>query len=121
MKATPSMHFTTADRIRILEEYDSYPRGDERRGLLLRRHGVYTSQIAKWRARLARGDQSLDPLPPGPKRPPVHPLAAEVARLTQENTRLHAQLAKAEAIIEIQKKVATLLGTTVMATSDGSA
>ena len=39
-----------------------------------------------------------------------HPLADEVARLQQENTRLQARLATAEAVIEIQKKVAFLLG-----------
>ena len=38
---------TAAERRAILEEYDSYPRGDGRRGALLRRHGVYTSQISK--------------------------------------------------------------------------
>jgi hypothetical protein len=39
-------------------------------------------------------------------------LAEEVARLTRENARLQTQLAQAEAILEIQKKVATLLGLT---------
>ena len=52
---------TSAERRIILDEYDSYPRGDARRGALLRRHGLYTSQVAKWRQRLARGDDSLAP------------------------------------------------------------
>ena len=46
---------TAAERQIILEEYDSYPRGDARRGALLRRYGLYTSQMAKWRERLKRG------------------------------------------------------------------
>jgi hypothetical protein len=48
---------------------------------------------------------------------PVNPLAAEVARLTRENTRLQTQLAQAEAIVDIQKKVAMLLG--LPPTTDG--
>jgi transposase-like protein len=93
----------TAERRAILDEYDSYPRGNPRRGALLRRHGLYTSQLAKWRQRLVKGAASLDPQPPGPTPQPVNPLAAEVARLQRENARLQTQLAKAEAVIDIQK------------------
>jgi|SRR5688572_6268706 transposase len=103
---------SAAERRVILDEYDSYPRGDPRRGALLRRHGLYTSQLAKWRTRLQRGDATLDPLPPGPKPQPVNPLTDELARLTRENARLQAQLLKAETIIEVQKKVASLLNLT---------
>jgi transposase len=101
---------SSAERRAILAEYDSYPRGDRRRGELLRRHGLYTSQLAKWRQRLAKGETTLEPQPPGPKPEPPNPLAAEVARLQRENARLQAQLAKAETVIDIQKKVAALLG-----------
>jgi transposase-like protein len=101
---------TAAERRAILDEYDSYPRGDTRRGALLRRHGLYTSQVAKWRQRLAKGETSLAPKVPGPVPQPPNPLAVEVARLQRENARLQAELTKAATIIEIQKKVATLLG-----------
>jgi transposase-like protein len=101
-----------AERRKILEEYESYPRGDVRRGALLRRHGIYSSQVAKWRIRRDQGDDTLGARNPGPVPQPVNPLAAEVARLTRENARLQTQLAQAEAILEIQKKVATLLGLT---------
>ena len=47
---------------------------------------------------------------PGPKPHPRHPLADDVTRLTRANARLQTQLANAELVIEIQKKVATLLG-----------
>jgi transposase-like protein len=109
----PPAKLTADDRRRILDEYDSYPRGDARRGALLRRYGLYTSQIAKWRERLKRGDADLSPQTPGPKPQPVNPLAEEVARLTRENARLQAKLAKAELIIDVQKKVALLLGTPI--------
>jgi transposase len=108
-KPTERLTLTAAERQIILEEYDSYPRSDARRGALLRRYGLYTSQMAKWRERLKRGDATLTSALPGPKPLPRHPLADEVARLTRENARLQQQLANAEAIIAIQKKVATLL------------
>jgi transposase-like protein len=99
-----------AERRKILDEYESYPRGDARRGALLRRHGVYSSQVAKWRIRRDQGDDTLGARNPGPVPQPVNPLAAEVARLTRENARLQTQLAQAEAIVDIQKKVAIRLG-----------
>ena len=101
---------TSAERRAMLDAYDSYPRGDARRGALLRRHGLYTSRLTKWRQRLAQGETSLAPKAPGPVPQPPHPLAVEVARLQRETARLQAELTKAEPIIEIQKKVATLLG-----------
>ena len=107
--STERLTLTAAERQIILEEYDSYPRGDARRGALLRRYGLYTSQMAKWRERLKRGDATLAPVPPGPHPQPRNPLADEVARLTRENARLQQQLTTAETIIAIQKKVATLL------------
>jgi transposase-like protein len=109
---------TAADRRAILEEYDSYPRGDPRRGALLRRHGVYTSQIAKWRQRLARGETTLEPQAPGPKPQPPSPLHDELAQLRRQNARLETQLAQAQAIIDVQKKVASLLNLTFPANSE---
>ena len=106
---TERLILTAAERQIIVEEYDSYPRGDARRGALLRRYGLYTSQMAKWRERLKRGDATLGTRPPGPKPLPHNPLADEVTRLTQANARLQQQLTNAETIIAIQKKVATLL------------
>ena len=106
---TERLTLTATERQIILEEYDSYPRGDARRGALLRRYGLYTSQMSKWRERLKRGDATLATVPPGPKPQPRNPLADEVARLARENARLQQQLTTAETIIAIQKKVATLL------------
>lgn len=111
---------TAAARLAILEEYESYPRGDARRGALLRRHGVYTSQIAKWRQRLARGETELVQHAPGPQPQPRNPLQDEVAQLRRENARLEAQLAHAHAIIDVQKKVALLLNLTVPLSNEPS-
>ena len=110
-RASVSRHIPAAQRRAILDEYESYPRGDARRGAVLRKHGIYSSQVAKWRLARERGDDSLGARNPGPRPQPVHPLAADVERLTRENAHLQAQLAQAEAIIDIQKKLAALLGT----------
>jgi transposase len=77
-------------------------------GALLRREGLYSSNLDKWRKQLARNGQAgLTPQKRGPK---VDPQAAEVARLQRENERLQARLERAERIIDVQKKLALLLG-----------
>lgn len=106
---TARLSLTAAERQLILEEYDSYPRGDARRGALLRRYGLSTSQMSKWRERRKRGAATLAAPAPGPKPALRNPLADEVARLTRANARLQQHLTNAETIIAIQKKVATLL------------
>jgi len=40
---------TTADKLCILQEYEAYPPGSPERGARMRREGISTSQIAKWR------------------------------------------------------------------------
>jgi transposase-like protein len=99
------------ERLRIVEEYESYPAGSPERGALLRREGIYSSAITKWRK--LRRDSSLsalEPQRPGPKPAPRDPLQEELAQLRAENARLQARLTQAELIIDLQKKVAALLG-----------
>ncbi len=111
---------SATDKLRILQEYEACPAGSPARGALLRREGIYTSQISKWRKQRDQGRLgSLSPQRRGPKPAPRATLADEVAALRQENARLQARLARAEAIIDVQKKVAHLLGTTLpTATND---
>jgi transposase-like protein len=79
----------------------------------LRREGIYSSHLSKWRHQRDRGAlDGLTPKPRGPKPGPADPLTEEVARLRKENARLQARLERAEAIIEVQKKVSQLLGFT---------
>jgi transposase-like protein len=102
---------SAAEKLRILQEYETYAPGSAERGALLRREGVYTSQISKWRKQRERGAlQALAPQPPGPKPLPQDPLMVELTHLRQETARLQARLAQAELIIDVQKKVAQLLG-----------
>ena len=105
---------SATDKLRILQEYEACPVGAPERGALLRREGIYTSQISKWRK--LRDQGRLGGKPPqrrGPKPASQTTLADEVAALRQENARLQARLARAAAIIDVQKKVAHLLGTTL--------
>ena len=101
-----------ADKLRILAEYEAYPAGAPERGALLRREGLYTSHISKWRKQRDLGAlHGLSPQRRGPKPAPREPVTEENARLRQENARLQARLERAEAIIEVQKKLSALLGT----------
>jgi transposase len=68
-------------------------------GALLRREGLYSSHLAKWREHQAA---SLEPRRRG-RKPQVNPLRARVAQLERENTRLQRELEKAQIIIEVQK------------------
>lgn len=105
--------WTAAQKLAIIAEYESYPRGDPRRGELLRRVGAYTSHISKWRDQRDRGTLTGQQQPSaGRPARPRDPQQDEIARLRAENARLQAELDKAQFVIAIQKKVATLLGET---------
>lgn len=82
-------------------------------GALCRREGIYSSHLTTWRAqREAGGLAGLAPKPRGPV-PTRNPLADEVARLQREKANLEERLRKAEIVIDVQKKVAALLGETL--------
>jgi transposase len=107
----PITSWTAAERLALLEEYDSYPQGDPRRGGLLRQHGLYSSQLARWREQRKRGTLTPQAVPStGRPALPRDPQQEEIARLTREVARLQAQLQRAETIIDVQKKRSTLLG-----------
>ena len=98
--------FSRAYKLRILAEVARCQRGEV--GALLRREGLYSSMLSKWRQQQAAG--KLD-RPSGSQEQKAKDQAKGLRRLQRENARLHAQLAKAEAIIEVQKKLSTLLET----------
>jgi transposase len=96
--------FSVEYKLRILAEADaSRERGQI--GALLRREGLYASTLDKWRKQRVRG--TLGAQKRGPQ---VDEQAAELRRLQRENERLQQQLRRAENIIDIQKKLAVLLG-----------
>ena len=108
--------FSAADKLRILQAADSCTQpGDI--GALLRREGLYSSHLAKWRRLRAAGQlQALAPQARGRKASDADPLADELAQLRRENARLQARLTQAETIIDVQKKLSQLLGATLPAT-----
>jgi transposase len=100
--------FTVGYKLRILSEADA-ARTTGEIGALLRREGLYSSHLAAWRRQREEGIlTALSPRRRG--RPASSPEQRELARLRQENERLGQRLVAAEAVIEIQKKVAFLLG-----------
>ena len=98
--------FSRTYKLRILAEVARCQRGEV--GALLRREGLYSSMLSKWRQQQAAGKLEQ---PSGSQEQKVEDQVKEMRRLQQENARLQAQLAKAEAIIEVQKKLSALLET----------
>lgn len=81
-------------------------------GALLRRGGLYSSNLRTWREQRERGELlGLTPKRRGPAPKAKNPLAPKVAALEREMSRLKARAERAEALVELQKKVAELLGT----------
>jgi transposase len=109
--------FTAAYKLRILAEADGCSVSGQI-GALLRREGLYSSHLTEWRRHRAQG--TLAALAPQRRgRPPTSAAVVELAHVRQENERLTRQLAAAEAIIEIQKKVSALLGLTQPSSESG--
>lgn len=101
--------FTAEYKRSILEQADA-GRGEGAIGALLRREGLYSSHLSTWRRQRKEGTlQALSAKKRG-RKSNFHPLAPENARLRAENARLLRRLEQAETIIEVQKKVSTLLG-----------
>ena len=109
-------HFRAEYKQRILDAADQ-AKGSGGIGALLRREGLYSSLLATWRREREAGvRQALTPQKRGPKSK-RDPLQDATDKLRRENERLTEQLRKAEIVIDVQKKVAALLGWPIV-TSD---
>jgi transposase len=73
-------------------------------GALLRREGLYSSQLSDWRRQAEAG--KLASLSKGKQERKLEQNGQEMARLRQENERLRSQVAQAELIMSAQKKLA---------------
>ena len=101
--------FTAKYKLQILAETDG---AVESGGIsaILRREGLYSSALSDWRGQREVGTLgALQPRPRGPEKSAVNPLQAELAKANREISALRRRLDQAEAIIDIQKKVAALL------------
>ena len=102
--------FTAEYKQRILQEADSVAATPGGIGALLRREGLYSSHLVAWRRERSQGIQdALAPRKRG-RKSQRNPLEEENQKLRRQNARLTEDLRKANIIIEVQKKVAALLG-----------
>jgi len=99
--------FSAEYKLRILKEADACKASGEM-GALLRREGLYSSHLVTWRRqREVRALAGMKARKRGPRRRDEDPRLKQQAR---EIARLQRQLKQAVTIIEIQKKVAGMLG-----------
>lgn len=103
----PRRKFSTAYKLKILETYEACDNALAR-GALLRKEGLYHSRVNTWRKQRDEGTLGSKVN----RKTPASVLASQ--QLTRENVRLKKKLARAEAIIELQKKVFDLLGTHIL-------
>jgi transposase-like protein len=102
--------FPSSEKRRIVAAADACKRPGEL-GALLRREGIYSSMLSTWRKQIARiNETALAPQRRGPKPDPARPERLRIQKLEREKARLERELAQARLIIDVQKKVAILLG-----------
>jgi transposase-like protein len=80
-------------------------------GALLRREGLYSSHLTTWRAAGERGELAGAPKKRGPVRRVADPRDRLITELERERSRWQKRAERAEALVELQKQMAALLGT----------
>jgi transposase-like protein len=106
----PRRKFTAQYKLAILEKADKCTQPGQL-GALLRKEGLYSSNLNTWRRQRDKGLlTAMSPKKRGRKKVEKNPLTREVAKLQRENERLKKKLKKAEIIIDFQKKVSEILG-----------
>jgi len=102
--------FTAQYKQKVLREADDCKQPGEIGGLL-RREGLYWSNLANWRKQRERGELAgLSTKKRGPKRGEKNPLAERVRELERDNRGLKRRAERAEGIVELQKKVSEIFG-----------
>jgi len=100
--------FTTEEKLRILTALDACARGEV--SALLRKEGVYSSQISDWRKQLrAHGEVGLAVKTPGPK-PSRDERDRHIETLEREKAKLERELLVARKLIELAGKAHEILG-----------
>lgn len=109
--------FSARYKLKILQQADRCRPGEL--GALLRREGLYWSNLQTWRRQRQEGTlQALAPRKRGRKAKPVNPLTPEVKRLQRENRRLKRKLEQAEIMLDIQKKASEMMGISLATSRD---
>ncbi|GAN32189.1 hypothetical protein BROSI_A0701 [Candidatus Brocadia sinica JPN1] len=101
--------FTAKYKLRILQEAEACTTQGQI-GALLRREGLYSSNLTTWRCQQKKGAlEALSPKYRGPKAKNIDPSERRIAELEKENHRLKEKLKRAEIIIDVQKKLSEIL------------
>ena len=100
--------YTAEYKRRILREAEGCKeRGQV--GALLRREGLYSSNLTAWRHQVERGTlDALSSKKRGPKARKPDPSVRRITEQEKEIQKLRAKLRKAELIIDAQKKIAEI-------------
>jgi transposase-like protein len=103
--------FTAEYKRRIVREADRCTKPGEI-GALLRREGLYSSLLTTWRAARDRGElEGLSAKKRGPKVVAPDPRDKKIAELEREVGRQSKRAERAEALVDVPKQLAALLGT----------
>jgi transposase-like protein len=97
--------FTAEFKQAIVAEYEAAPNGEK--GSILRREGLYSSQIAEWSQ--ARQAGALGGLETRSRRPKQSSAEVELAKLKRRAERTEAELARTRLALEIMGKASALL------------
>ena len=108
--------FSASYKKKILAEVDAAA-GNGGIGEILRREGIYSSTLTNWRKERDAAVDDAFSRKRGPE-PKHNPLSGENEKLRRQNQRLQEELRKAELIIDVQKKVAMLLGRPLLPVPD---
>lgn len=102
--------FTAQYKRQILKQADACTKTGEL-SALLRREGLYSSHLTTWRQARERGElAALEPKKRGPKPKKVDPRDLKIAKLEKQLAKERARRERAEALVEVQKKLAVMLG-----------
>jgi len=105
--------FTAAYKRRILRETETC-KETRQLGALLRREGLYSSNLNTWRRQAEQGTlDALSPKKRGPKEKKPDPSLRRIAELEKETQKLKHKLRQAGLIIKAQKKIAEIFRTSL--------
>jgi len=102
--------FTAEYKLRILGEAERCEASGEV-GALLRREGLYSSHLTSWRTARQRGELAgLSPRRRGPKPQVRDEREGRIEALERDLRRWRSRAERAEALVDIQKKLSMMLG-----------
>ena len=107
--ASSPRRFTAQYKLKVLREIAKI--SPDRCGEYLRKRGLYSSHIHRWRKQAEDGSlAALSSKKPGKKTERDYK-SEKISQLEKQVTRLEKELGQARIIIEVQKKLADMLGT----------